>query len=133
MFTYKTSVKMHDTDAAGILFFGSQFEMIHDAYEALIEKLGFSFATILRKTNFFIPIVHAEADYKAPLFVGDRIAIEVRVARIGKSSFTLSYKLLDKKKRIVGTAQTVHVATNKKTKNKIPLPPQVRRVLTKIA
>ncbi len=132
MFVYNTTVKMHDTDAAGILFFGNQFRMVHDAYEKYLEKIGFSFARILRKTNFFIPIVHARADYKAPLFVGDPIAIHVRIARIGTTSFVLEYMLYDAKKRNVGTAKTVHVAINKKTKKKILLPSLFRSALARI-
>ena len=132
MFTYKTTVKMHDTDAAGVLFFGNQFKMIHDAYEEMIERLGVGFATILKKTDFFVPIVHAEADYKTPLFVGDKITVKIRLARVGKSSFAFSYVLLGKNNKIVGTAKTVHVTTNQKTKKKIPLPDKIRLALKKM-
>ncbi len=133
MVTYQTTVKMHDTDAAGILFFGNQFKWIHDAYEVLLEKAGFGFATILRKTNFFIPIVHAESDYKLPLFVGDRITITVTVERVGRSSFVFAYQIRSAKNQIVGTAKTVHVSTDKKTRKKIPLPPKLKRVLLGLA
>lgn len=131
-FAYSTTVKMRNTDAAGIIFFGSQFEMAHDAYEALLESLGFSFAALLRDLGFFIPIVHAEADYKAPLFVGDKITVEVKLNKIGTSSFVVSYVLRSRSKKIVGTAQTVHVTVNGKTHKKIPLPPRLRQALKKL-
>lgn len=132
MFSYKTTIQLHDTDAAGLLFFGNQFEIVHEAYEVLFEKIGFSFSKLLRKCDFFLPIVHAEADYKAPLFVGDKITITVRVVNIGRTSFTLSYQLLTQKsKKLVGTAQTVHVAVDKKTERKIPLPARLRQALKK--
>lgn len=38
MFTYKTQIRLHDTDAAGILFFAQQFEIIHDAYAPTLPK-----------------------------------------------------------------------------------------------
>ena len=129
MVTYKTTVKMHDTDAAGILFFGNQFKWIHDAYEILLERIGFGFATILRNTDFFIPIVHAESDYKSPLFVGDKIVITVKVGRIGRSSFTFIYEIHDARKKLVGSAKTIHVATDKNTRKTIPLPPKLKRAL----
>ncbi len=132
MVTYHTTVKMHDTDAAKVLFFGHQFKMIHDAYEALLEKIGFSFAKILLKSNFFIPVVHAESDYNAPLFVGDKIAIEVTVKHIGDSSFIIGYILKNNKKGIVGTAKTVHVSVNAKTHKKIPLPLAFRNALLRV-
>ena len=36
-FIYKTEIRLHDTDAAGPLFFANQFTIIHDAYEQLLE------------------------------------------------------------------------------------------------
>ena len=133
MFTYKTVIKLHETDAAGLLFFSHQFTLVHDAYEALLESIGYGFPYMLRKTKFFLPIVHAEADYNAPLFVGDRIAITVAVAAIGRTSFTFSYEIHDAKRKLVGTAQTVHVTINKKTGLKIVLPQGLRKALVKIS
>lgn len=122
MYIYQTKIKLHDTDAAGLLFFSHQFEIIHDAYEALLEKIGFGFAELIRHKDFFLPIVHAESDFKAPLFVGDVIEIQVTVEHIGTTSFTFSYKLLDASQNMVGTAKTVHVTVDKKSQQKVPLP-----------
>ncbi|MCK5082702.1 MAG: hypothetical protein KAR31_07325, partial [Candidatus Omnitrophica bacterium] len=44
----------------------------------------------------------------------------------GKTSFTLAYKLLDATLTIVGTARTVHVSIDKKTRKKISLPDDLR-------
>ena len=133
MFTYKTVIHLHQTDAAGLLFFSHQFEIIHDAYEALLEKIGFGFANLIRQKDYFLPIVHAEADYKAPLFVGDRITIEVRIGRIGKSSFSFVYKLWNADKKLIGTAKTVHVTTDKRTHRSIPLPREMKVAIKKLA
>ncbi len=133
MISYKTTVKMHDTDAAGILFFGNQFRMIHEAYEVVLETIGMGFADILRKTNFFIPIVHAEADYKFPLFVGDKLTITARLNKVGKTSFTFDYKIHNQRKILVGTAKTVHVSVNSRTHKKIPLPLKLRHKLESLS
>jgi len=93
MFTYKTKIRLHDTDAAGIIFFANQFKIIHDAYEEFLEKLGLCIQTILKKTGYFQPIVHAESQYKAPLYVGDKIIIAVKVGHVGKTSFSLEYSI----------------------------------------
>ncbi|MCA9407426.1 MAG: acyl-CoA thioesterase, partial [Candidatus Omnitrophica bacterium] len=62
MYTYQTKIKLHETDAAGLLFFSNQFKLIHDAYESLLESLGLSFQELIRNKNYFLPIVHAESD-----------------------------------------------------------------------
>lgn len=126
MYIYQTKIKLHDTDAAGILFFANQFKMVHDAYEGLLEMIGFGFAELIRHKNFFLPIVHAQADFKAPLFVGDPIEIHVRVAHLGTTSFTLDYQLFNAKQELIGTAQTIHVTTDKSSKQKISIPKEIR-------
>ena len=133
-FVYRHILKLHETDAAGLLFFSHQFTIIHDAYEALLEKIGFSFAKMIRKTNFFLPIVHAESDYKGPLFVGDRLSITVRVEKIGTTSFSFVYELFKgPEKELVGEARTVHVTIDKKTGKKTPIPPAMRKALKRWA
>jgi len=132
MFIYQTKIKLHETDAAGLLFFSNQFKIIHDAYEGLLENLGFGFAQLIREKEFFLPIVHTESDYKLPLFVGDLIEVQVFVEKVGKTSFTLSYKLLDTSQRLVGSAQTVHVTIDNATRKKIPLPLDLRSKIEQV-
>ena len=126
MYTYQAKIKLHDTDAAGLLFFSHQFEIIHDAYEALLESLGLGFAELIRNKDYFLPIVHAESDYKLPLFVGDVVEVQVVTENIGSTSFTFAYKLLNAKGELVGTARTVHVTINKVTRQKTLLPKEMR-------
>lgn len=128
MFSYKTSVKMHDTDAAGRIFFARQLYMFHDAWEAFVEKKGLSFAALLRKREYFFPIVHAEADYKAQLFVGDRLTVRVKVGKLGTSSIRMHYELL-RGKELVGLGNIVHVAVSNKTGKTIPLPAELKKKL----
>ena len=133
MYIYKTKIKLHETDAAGLLFFSNQFTIVHDAYEELLDKIGFGFAKLIRRKKYFLPIVHAEADFKAPLFVDDKITVQVTVEHIGTTSFTFDYKLFNHKHTLVGTARTVHVTTDKRTRKKIPLPSDMRTAILKIS
>jgi 1,4-dihydroxy-2-naphthoyl-CoA hydrolase len=130
MFTYTTKIRLHDTDAAGIIFFANQFKIIHDAYEDLLEENGWSFQKMLKGTSYFLPIVHAESNYLAPVHVGNKIAIAIKVGHIGTTSFSFEYTL-KRGKTLVGTAKTVHVTINQKTSKKIPLPADMRRALVK--
>ena len=127
---YETKIKLHDTDAAGIIFFANQFKMVHDAYENLLEEFGWSFRTMLKNTSLFLPIVHAESDYLAPVEVGDKITIAITVGRIGETSFSLDYTLR-RGKTLIGRAKTVHVTVSRKTQKKVPLPAPLRKALNK--
>lgn len=131
-FRHQIIVSMRDTDAAGIIFFGSQFTFAHVAYERFLEHLGFCFADALEKEPYLLPIVHAEADYLRPLRVGDRIDVELTVGRIGTTSYTLEYSLT-RGGEIVGRALSVHVAVSKAEKGKVPLPDVLREALERFS
>ncbi len=127
------TIKLHDTDAAGILFFAHQFRIVHDLYEKFLSQIGYSFQDRFLANDFFIPIVHAEADFNAPLTVGDTIEISLIVFEVGDTSFTLQYRLTDLDGEVVGTARTVHVTVDPKTGAKIALPEQLRTQLEQAA
>ncbi len=131
MFTYKTQIRLHDTDAAGLIFFANQLKIVHDAYELLLEKFGFSFPQMLKGGKYFLPIVHAESDYLQRLFVGDKVAITTKAGGIGTTSFSFENEIRNERKQLVGTAKTVHVKINPKTQKKTPLPLNLRRALEK--
>jgi 1,4-dihydroxy-2-naphthoyl-CoA hydrolase len=122
-------IQLHDTDAAGILFFANQFRIVHDVYERFMGRLGFGFRDRFEKRDFIIPIVHAEADFSRPLRVGDDIEITLSVGRVGQTSFILNYHLTDLEGRTVGKAVTVHVTIDPDTGVKIDLPDAFRRKL----
>lgn len=110
MFNHPTVIQLHHTDAAGILFFGHLFMLAHDAYQAAMAALGLDLRRILDDGAYLLPIVHAEADFKAPLRVGDAIDIRVRVERLGRGSFTLVYDFVQGTGDVAATARTVHAA-----------------------
>jgi 1,4-dihydroxy-2-naphthoyl-CoA hydrolase len=129
MFTYETEIKWHQTDAAGVLFFAHQFTLIHDAYQAMMQSVGFPLTRFLSELNFELPIVHAEADYQIPITAGDHIKICIDPAKFGSSSLSLAYRLINQQGKEVGPAQTVHVAVDKSSQKKINLPSSLASAL----
>lgn len=132
MFTLETSVKLHDTDAAGLLFFANQFLFAHDAYEAYLNSQGLGFARLLHEGNYKLPIVRAEADYPRALAVGDRLTIEMTTEKLSTHSFVLAFRLVRPDRFEVGRVRTVHVCVDG-AGGKIPLPTDLRAALEKIA
>lgn len=127
MYIAKNIVRMHDTDMAGILYFPRQFRFCHDALEDFVAKEGLSFNEVFNQREFVFVIKHCEAEYLAPLFVGDELTIQLHVGHIGTTSFVIEYEIIrDSDQRVVGTAQTVHVTLDNKTRKKIPVPEEIR-------
>ncbi|MDZ4723225.1 MAG: thioesterase family protein [candidate division Zixibacteria bacterium] len=128
-FVYASSVKMHHTDAAGLLFFAHQLAFVHDCYEAFLEEAGCSMRYILSESDFLLPIIKAESEYKKSLFVGDELCIEMTCESNSTHAFVLVYRLLNVKKELVGSAKTVHICIDKTTRAKKELPKKLRDAL----
>ena len=128
-FKYKTRIKLHETDAAGILFFSNIFKITHDAYEEFLDDIGFPMSDILEKLNFDLVIVHADADYMSPLKVNDQVDIHLNVEKIGTTSFTLIYNIKNINNKIIGKAKTVHVCIDKKSGKKKALSEELKTAL----
>jgi len=126
MFTVSTVVKLRETDAAGVLFFGNYFHLIHDAYEAFLESIDFSMSYIINESPVWLLIVHAEADYKKPLGVGDPIMIEIEVGTIGNASFKLKYGVKGSDGSLFAQLETTHVAVDRNSRKTVRLPDSIR-------
>jgi len=133
MFETKTNVKLQDTDAAGVMFFVNYFRIAHTAYEAFLKSIGCGLDYIIRQSDYLILIARAEADYMRAFQLGDVITVELKVGRIGETSFDITTVLRDDQGRVGATVKTVHVTVSKQTAEKIALPDQVRRGLQSIS
>lgn len=132
MFIAHNIVRMHDTDMAGILYFARQFRFAHDALEDFVASEGLGFDFVFRKNHFVFVIVHVEADYLASLTVGDELEVHLFVEHIGKTSFTIHYNIYRlPEETLVGTAKTVHVTLDAKTRTKVPIPEVLKKTLVK--
>lgn len=127
-FIYDATVRMYDTDAAGILYFASQFRLAHDAFEALLDAEGFSLKHLFSTSEFLFVIVHAESDYKDSLRLGDPVSLHTHVSRIGTTSFTMHYDIYHGE-ILAGSVETVHVCIDKDTRKKRSIPDNYRRAL----
>lgn len=130
MFTYLLTIQLHHTDAYGIIFFANQFKFCHDAFQALLEKLGFPLPPSRHDVASMFVIVHAECDYKAPLHVGDKLTVVVVAEKIGTTSMIMGYRFTNQKGVVVGTGKTVHVFIDTTTSQKVPLSDAVRMAFT---
>lgn len=131
MYQFETSVRLHDTDSAGLLFFANQFKMAHDCYESFLSDNGLSFLTIIVERDYLLPIVHAEADYAEALEVGQELVVELSAGRIGNSSFTLNYRFTSNDDE-VGSVSTVHVCVDAETGEKRDLPDELVEILEEL-
>lgn len=130
LFSHQTMVRLYHTDAAGIIFYGRLFELVHEAWEAFCEASGVDIGRILDTREFLLPIVHVEADYFLPMRTGTPIRIDLIDARPGNSSVTFEYELRGlRDNALLAKARVVQVAIDGAGR-KIPLPEAIRTICT---
>ena len=125
MACHSVTVRLHHTDAAGVLFYGRLFELVQEAFEAALEAGGLALADLLRDGGFRLPVVHVEADYRSAVRVGD--VLEVRMAfNAGDRSLRVKADFVDAAGRQVATVRVVHAVVDQETGTAVALPDTVR-------
>ena len=129
MFRFPIQARFQDIDAAGILFFGRNFDYFHDAYVAFLGAIGEPLHERLADADHLLPLVHAEADFVAPLRFGSEAEVELAVATLGRSSFRIAYALRRSDGALISSGSTVHVCVDKKAFAPRPLDEGLRAAL----
>jgi len=72
-------------------------------------------------------VAHAEIDYRAAVSMGDVLEIEIRVSRLGSSSFDFSYRVTDSRGGLVAEAKTTQVMYDWDARRSKSIPDERRR------
>ncbi|MFO7627939.1 MAG: acyl-CoA thioesterase [Prochlorococcaceae cyanobacterium] len=130
------SVRFGDTDAAGVMHFVRLLGWCHQAYEESLERFGITAAEVFPRPGqsppVALPIVHCQADYLAPLVVGDPLAIQLEPRRIDPGCFEVQYIF---RRGVAGDGAAVaqgltrHVAIDAARRQRCPLPDPISRWL----
>jgi acyl-CoA thioesterase FadM len=131
LFLFRTHVRFHQADPAGIMFFGHVGALAHDAYEGFVGSLGFTYSEWFENPEWAVPIRRTTCDYLRPMPAGLELTIVVGVEKIGETSFTLTYSFhgrdnVDRHDETFAKMQIVHSFIDKKTRAKFPIPSVVR-------
>src|SRR6185369_15470944 len=76
------AVRFQEVDAAGLIFYPRMLEYFSDAYLGWLASLGYDMPARVADGSWRAPIVHAEADFLAPLRFGDLVTVEIVGAKV---------------------------------------------------
>lgn len=122
---------MRHTDSAGIIFFTSLFDLAHECYESFLDP-DFSLASVIKQGEILMPIVHAEADYRTPIKLGEKFTIEMSLNKTGTSSFELGYVFINESSKVAAEVKITHVVLQMNTWKPIEIPDTLKSVLSKL-
>ncbi len=114
----KRTVRFGETDGAGVMHFFQLLKWCHETWEESLVNFGISLSDVFPSTNInstypatSLPIVHCEAKYFEPLYVGDNINIELYPEKVNSFSFVLRFKF-KKDSEEIGIASIKHISIN---------------------
>ncbi|MDJ0553352.1 MAG: thioesterase family protein [Microcoleaceae cyanobacterium MO_207.B10] len=131
VFYYTRTVYFQDTDAAGVVYFANVLAMCHEAYEASLVAFGINLKVFFSNQEIAIPIIHANVDFRRPMFCGDDLSIEVMPKNWGDDEFEISYQIFFKEmgEKWVARANTKHVCIQPQTRSRQQLSDEMKRWL----
>ena len=132
-FVHPVIVRLHHTDAAGVIFYSRLLELAHEAYEALLDEAGLSVGRILAEGKLLLPVVAVEAGFAQPIRVGDRLQVELTLSRSGDHSYQVTYRFRDQAGQVRAHAATRHVALDGSGTGPVLLPPALAQLADRSA
>lgn len=132
LFRHPMAVAFQDVDAAGIVFFARIFRYFHDGYTAFLGAHGFPLHTAFTEGTFTAPLVHAEADFLAPMRFGDEVDVCLVAVELVGSRVSFGFRIEGAgAARAVG--KTVHMFVDRDTFQRAPVPEGLAAVLEHLA
>ena len=130
-FYYTRIVHFQDTDAAGVVYFANVLAICHEAYEASLATFGINLKVFFGNQEIAIPIIHANVDFRRPMFCGDELTIELMPKSWGDDEFEIYYQvfLKDGGEKWVARANTKHVCIDTQSRSRQKLSDEMRRWL----
>jgi len=123
-FSYYRTVRLSDTDAAGVIFFPRLLSICHEAYEEALLSVRIDLKTFFRDSTSAIPIVQANISFFRPIFAGDRLLVNLEPKLLKDSEFEITYSILlaQTNRECAAKAITKHVCIDPNSRTRIKLP-----------
>ncbi len=124
MYKYYRTIKLSDTDAAGVVYFAKLLSICHEAYEESLINQGIELQSFYRNSDFAIPITNAEIDFFQPIFAGHRLIIQLMPKSEKDNEYIIKYEILQESspQTTLAKATTRHVSINPATRKRITIP-----------
>lgn len=126
-FTYTCTVRLSDTDAAGVVYFANVLTMCHEAYEESLATSGINLKAFVSNSETAIPIVHSSVDFFRPMFCGDKVLIELTPQQLSENEFEIAYQIVatSSPEKRLARAITQHVCINPISRTRTQLPEKI--------
>ena len=129
-FSTEVRVRLSETDAVGVVFFGTYAHYFDIGRMDYLAHLGLN--ALDGAVRDLIPgvVVGQEAEFKSPARYNDVLTIFVRIAHIGRTSYTFHLNIIQKRTRAQVARGSLTLVWMNETHEPIPVPSAVRDVIS---
>ena len=129
MITKKIRIQFVDTDASGRIHYSAIFRYFEIMDHDFFRRIGYSYKKIFQ-LGLDMPRVHVECSYLGEIGYDDQLEAQVSVAKVGNSSYTLSFAFL-KENQPVAKGSLTNVFIDSSTGKSAKIPESIRTELVK--
>jgi tRNA (guanine37-N1)-methyltransferase len=122
-------VRWNECDPQGIAFNGAFMDYLEVAHAEYFRHLGVSIYALARRGYFESAMVKVDLEFKSPARLDDVLDLYLRVARVGRSSFTLEVAVYGADgDRLVAAGRAVYAGFDPATATARPVPAELREL-----
>ena len=126
-FSHRVDVRYLEADQQGVVFNMWYLAYFDDAMTALLAHGGLPYQQLI-DAGWDVQLVHTELDWVGPLRWGEPAEVDVALARLGTTSFTLQFTVRSGE-RPACTGETVYVCVETEGWAPVPVPDVLRDAL----
>ena len=93
MVVYERPIRFDEVDSARVVFFARYANFSHEAIENFFGDLSGGYPGLVNVRRIGLPIVHFDANFRAPLRYGDRLRIHTSCLKVGTTSATFAHEM----------------------------------------
>ena len=128
-FEHELEVRFRDCDPMGHVNNAVYLTYLEQARFAHWRAVwGFDFEGLPENAPGVI-LARAELDYRRPARYGDMLEVRISLQRIGRTSFSYTYDIVDQEERVVAEAKSVQVMYDYAAGRPVPLSDEMRSKL----
>jgi acyl-CoA thioester hydrolase len=118
-----------DTDPAGILYYAAWFPMMEAVQSEFFYLRGLRQDTLKERFGWWTVSRATECEYLAAARLFDVVQIDLRLGRIGTSSFRCEFEMRREADAVVVARAANTIVTVSPTQSTVPIPPELRALL----
>jgi acyl-CoA thioester hydrolase len=125
--TYSTAIELRfsDLDAYGHVNSAVYFTYLETARVKLFDD----FFRKVTELGIFTVVAKAECEFKSPIMLYDKVIVTLWLAKRGRSSFEIEYRLHDDNEKTYATARTTMVCFDNVKKTTIAIPESIKAMV----